>query len=57
MAREIIEILGIGADLLEQVPLRFDVCQILLALVFAAALSDESMLSPNALQCVVAGPQ
>ncbi len=57
VARDIIEILGIGADLLKQGPLRLDVCQILLALVFAAALSDKPMLPPNALQCVVADPQ
>src|SRR6266581_6576655 len=57
VAWDIIEILGIGADLLKQGPLRFDVCQILLALVFAATLSDEPVLPPNALQCVVADPQ
>jgi hypothetical protein len=38
--RNIAEILGVGADLLEQPPGRFHRRDVLLALIFAAALAD-----------------
>lgn len=49
--------LGIGADLLEQRPLRSDVCGILLALIFAPAFFHQPMLAPDAIQRVVTDAQ
>jgi hypothetical protein len=53
----VVEILGIGADLLEQRPLRFDVREILLALIFLLALSQQPVFSPDALHGHVANGQ
>jgi hypothetical protein len=50
VARDIVEILGIRADLLEQGPPRFDVREILLALIFPLAFFQQAMLAPDALQ-------
>jgi len=47
VAREVVEILGIGADLLEQRPASFDMREVLFALMFPATLFDQSMLMPN----------
>src|SRR5262245_17943019 len=46
----VVEILGIGADLLKQRPLPFDVRQVLLALIFSTTPFDQPMLTPDALQ-------
>jgi len=54
---DIVEILRIRADLLEQGPLRFDVREVLLALIFAATLFHQAVLAPDAFQRVVADPQ
>jgi hypothetical protein len=50
VAQEVVEILGIGADLPELGPLRFDVRQVLFALVFPASFLEQAVLVPNALQ-------
>src|SRR5690242_1464537 len=50
VARDIVQILGIGADLLEQSPARFDVCQILLALILSATFFQQAMLAPDAFE-------
>jgi hypothetical protein len=47
--RDIAEILGVGADLLEQPPGGFDRRQILLALIFSSAFANQSVLAPDAL--------
>ena len=53
----IVEILGIRADLLKHRPLRFDVGQILFALIFAAAFFHQAVLTPDAFQRAVADGQ
>lgn len=53
--REIVEILGIGADLLEQCPGRFDLREVLVALVYVlvrnernnGALVEDHLPTPN----------
>ena len=54
---DIVEILGIGADLLKHGPLRFDVGQVLFALIFAAAFFHQAVLAPDAFQGAVADGQ
>ena len=46
--RDVVEILGIRTDLLKQSPLSFDVSQVLLALIFAAAFVEQTVLAPDA---------
>ena len=53
----IVEILGIGADLLKYRPLRFDVGQVLFALISAAAFFHQALLAPDALQRAMADGQ
>src|SRR6266849_1037843 len=50
VARNIIEILGIGGDLLEQRPGSFDVREVLLALIFPAAFFQQAVHAPDALK-------
>jgi hypothetical protein len=50
VARDIIEIFGMGADLLEQSPTCLDVRQVLFPLIFAAAFSDQAVRMPDAFQ-------
>jgi hypothetical protein len=57
VARDVVEILGIGADLLEQRPGSFDVREVLLALVFAAAFFQQTVFAPDALQSAMADGQ
>jgi len=54
---DIVEILGIGADLLKHGPAGLDVGQVLFALIFAAPFRHQSVLAPNAFQCGVADGQ
>src|SRR5258708_11934426 len=48
IARDIVEIVGIGGDLLKQGPLRFDVREILFALVFFLTRVEQAGLPPDA---------
>src|SRR5260370_10375388 len=57
VAGDIVEIFGVGADLLKQSPWRFDVRQVLFPLVFAAAFLDQPVLAPDAFQSAVADGQ
>jgi len=57
VARDIVEILGIRADLLEQRPGSFDVREVLLTLVFPAAFFQQTVLAPDALQSAMADGQ
>ncbi len=57
VARNIVEILGIGADLLEQRPGSFDVRKVLLALIFPATFFQQTVLPPDALESAVADRQ
>jgi hypothetical protein len=57
VARVIVEILGIRADLLEQRPGSFDVREVLLALIFPAAFFQESVRAPDALESAMADGQ
>jgi hypothetical protein len=50
VVRDIVQILGSSGDLLKQGPLRLDVREVLFALIFAAALLDQAMRAPDALQ-------
>ena len=54
---DVVEIFGIGADLLKQSPAGLDVRQVLFALVFAAALVDQSVPVPDAFERVMADGQ
>jgi hypothetical protein len=53
----VVEVLGIRADLLKHGPLRFDVGQVLFALIFAAAFWHQAVLAPDALQRAMADGQ
>jgi len=57
VAGNIVEIFGVGADLLKQGPGRLDVGQVLFALVFTAAFFDQAVLMPDAFQSVMADGQ
>jgi hypothetical protein len=50
VARDIVEVFGIDADLLEQGPLRFDMREILFALIFPLAFFQQAVLAPDAFQ-------
>ena len=54
---DIVEIFGVGTDLLEQSPGSFDRREVLLALIFPAALGHQSVGAPDALQCAMAEGQ
>ena len=47
VVRDVVQILGIRADLLKQGPLRLAVGQVLLALIFSAALFHQPLRAPN----------
>jgi hypothetical protein len=51
---DVVEIFGVSGDLLEDAPSGFDVSQVLFALILAAALVDEAVLSPDAFQGTMA---
>jgi len=53
VVRDIVEILGVGGDLLEQAPSGFDLGQVPLALIFSAALGHQAVGAPDALQSAV----
>jgi hypothetical protein len=53
VARDVVEIFGIGADLLKQSPAGLDVREVLFALVFAAALLDQAVDVPDAFERVM----
>ena len=57
VAWNIVEILGIGADLLKQRPASFDVREVLLALIFPATFFQQTLLAPNAFQGIVTDAQ
>jgi len=57
VARNIVEILGIRADLLEQRPGSFAVREILLTLIFPAAFFQQTVLTPDALESAMADGQ
>src|SRR5260370_40914574 len=57
VAWNIVEILGIGADLLEQRPGSFDAREVLFALIFPAAFFQQAVLAPDALQSAMADGQ
>jgi hypothetical protein len=57
VARNIVKILGIGANLLEQRPGSFDVREVLLALIFAATFLQQTVLAPDALESAMADGQ
>lgn len=54
VAGDIVEILGVGRDLLKDAPSGFDVGEVLFALIFALAFLQETMLAPDALQGTMA---
>ena|SRR5689334_8094074 len=57
VARDIVEILGVGADLLKQRPGSLDVREVLLALIFSAAFFEQAVLAPDAFQSVMTDAQ
>jgi len=54
VARDIVEIFGVGANLLKQSPACLDVRQVLFTLVFAAALFEQAVHAPDAFECAMA---
>jgi hypothetical protein len=54
VAGDIIQILGIGGDLLKDAPSGLDVGEVLFALIFARAFFQQTVLAPNALQGTMA---
>src|ERR1700738_2706133 len=48
VAGNIVEILGVGGDLLKDAPGGFDVSEVLFALTFARAFFEQTVLTPNA---------
>src|SRR5207249_9928245 len=57
VARNIVEILGICADLVERRAGSFDVREVLLALIFPAAFVQQTVLTPDALKSAMADGQ
>ena len=57
VGRQIVEVLGVGGDLLEKPPGGFDGGQVLLLLVLAPAAMEEAVGAPDALQRPVAEGQ
>lgn len=51
---DVVEVFGVGRDLLEEAPGGFDVSEILFALIFAAAFMEQAVLPPYAFQGRVA---
>ena len=54
VAGDIVEVLGIGGDLLKDAPSGFDVGEVLFALIFALAFFQQTVLTPDALQSTMA---
>ncbi len=54
VAGDIVEILGVGGDLLKDAPGGLDVGEVLFALIFALAFSQQTVLAPDALQGTMA---
>jgi hypothetical protein len=50
VARDVVEILGVGGDLLKDAPGSLDVGEVLFALIFALALFEQAVLAPDAFQ-------
>jgi len=57
VVRDVVEVLGVGGDLLEDAPGGFDVGQILFALILTAAFVEQAVLAPDAFQGAVAERQ
>jgi hypothetical protein len=53
----VVEVLGIGGDLLKDAPRGFDVGQVLFALILSAPLVEQAVLAPDAFQGAVAEGQ
>src|SRR5258708_33535499 len=54
VAGDIVEVLGIGGDLLKDAPSGLDVGEVLFALIFALAFFQQPVLAPDALQSTMA---
>jgi hypothetical protein len=54
VARDVVEVLGVGGDLLKDAPGGFDVGEVLFALIFALAFFEQAVLAPDALQRTMA---
>jgi len=54
VAGDVIEVLGVGGDLLKHAPGGLDVSQVLFALILAAAFVEQAVLSPDAFESAVA---
>jgi len=54
VAGDIVEVLGVGGDLLKDAPGGFDVGEVLFALIFALAFLQQTVLTPNTLQGTMA---
>ena len=54
VVRDVVEVFGIGRDLLKDAPSGLDVSQVLLALIFSAAFVQQAVLTPDTLQGTVA---
>jgi len=54
VARDVVEILGVGGDLLKDAPGGLDVGEVLFALIFALALFEQTVLAPDAFQGAMA---
>jgi hypothetical protein len=54
VAGDVVEILGVGGDLLKDAPGGLDVGEVLFALIFALAFFEQTVLAPNALQGAMA---
>jgi len=54
---DVVEVFGVGGDLLEDAPGGFDVGKVLFALIFATALVQQAVLAPDAFQGAVAEGQ
>jgi hypothetical protein len=49
VVRNIVEMLGIGADLLKQRPAGLDVCEVLFALIFFLSRLQQAVFAPDTL--------
>src|ERR1700687_4732644 len=54
VARDIVEVLGVGRDLLKDAPGGFDVSEVLFALIFSLAFFQQTVLAPDAFQGTMA---
>src|SRR5438552_8800780 len=57
VVRDVVEILGVGGDLLEQAPGLFERGVVLLLLVLASAFGNQTVLAPDAVSGTGAGRQ